>query len=89
MLTRHLAKHLADDHITVNAIAPGPFDSQMMAFALDDPGTRSAIADDVPLGRIGCADDMAGVAIYLASTAASYVTGAVIPVGGGLSTVAK
>ncbi len=89
MLTRHLAKQLASEHITVNAIAPGPFDSNMMRFALDDPGTRAAIAADVPLGRIGGADDIAGVAVYLASRASAYVTGTVIPVGGGLSTVAK
>ena len=72
-----------------NAIAPGPFESKMMAWALDDPAIRAGIARDVPLGRIGVSDDMAGVAIYLASAAASYVTGAVIPVAGGLSTVAK
>jgi NAD(P)-dependent dehydrogenase (short-subunit alcohol dehydrogenase family) len=89
MLTRHLGKTLAPEHITVNAIAPGPFDSAMMAFALNDPKIREGLAGDVPLGRIGVPDDMAGVAIYLASAAASYVTGAVIPVSGGLSTVAK
>ncbi|MEQ8842174.1 MAG: SDR family oxidoreductase [Acidimicrobiales bacterium] len=89
MLTRHLGKQLAGEHITVNAIAPGPFDSAMMAFALDDPSIRAGLAKGVPLGRIGVPDDMAGVAIYLASAAASYVTGAIIPVGGGLSTVDK
>lgn len=89
MLTRHLAKTLAPDHITVNAIAPGPFDSQMMAFALRDPASRDAIAIDVPMGRIGRPDDIAGVAIYLASQAGSYVTGAIVPVSGGLATVYK
>ncbi|MFT5202341.1 MAG: NAD(P)-dependent dehydrogenase (short-subunit alcohol dehydrogenase family) [Candidatus Aldehydirespiratoraceae bacterium] len=89
MLTKHLAKELAPDHITVNAIAPGPFDSAMMAFVLDDPSSRESMARGVPLGRVGKPDDMAGVAIYLASAAASYVTGAIVPVGGGLSTIAK
>ena len=85
MLTRHLAKRLAPDHITVNAIAPGPFDSKMMAFALDDPEMRASIAADVPLGRIGQPDDVAGAAIYLASRAGSYLTGAIVPVSGGVS----
>ncbi|GAA3811003.1 SDR family oxidoreductase [Sphaerisporangium flaviroseum] len=86
MLTRHLAHKLAAEFITVNAIAPGPFDSKMMAFALDDPQTRAAIATQVPLGRIGRPDDMAGAAIYLSSRAGAYLTGAVIPVDGGIST---
>ena len=89
MLTRHLASKLAAESITVNAIAPGPFDSKMMAFALDDPQTRTAIAANVPLGRIGEPDDMAGTAIFLASRAGRYLTGAVIPVDGGLSTIRR
>ncbi|MFE3449333.1 SDR family oxidoreductase [Nonomuraea sp. NPDC059194] len=85
MLTRHLARQLAPEHITVNAIAPGPFESKMMAFALDDPATREMIAGGVPLGRIGRPDDMAGAAIFLASRAGAYLTGTVIPVDGGIS----
>jgi NAD(P)-dependent dehydrogenase (short-subunit alcohol dehydrogenase family) len=89
MLTRHLASRLAAESITVNAIAPGPFDSKMMAFALDDPKTRAAIAASVPLGRVGEPDDMAGAVIYLASRAGRYLTGAVIPVDGGLATIRR
>ncbi|SDL88393.1 SDR family oxidoreductase [Nonomuraea jiangxiensis] len=85
MLTRHLARHLAPEHVTVNAIAPGPFDSKMMAFALDDPATRQSVASSVPLGRIGRPDDMAGTAIFLSSRAGAYLTGAVIPVDGGIT----
>ena len=53
MLTRHLAKRLVSEHITVNAIAPGPFESRMMAWALDDPERRAAVEAEVPMGRIG------------------------------------
>jgi NAD(P)-dependent dehydrogenase (short-subunit alcohol dehydrogenase family) len=84
-LTRHMAHVLAPD-ILVNAIAPGPFRSKMMAATLDAVGDRLAAA--TPVGRIGCDEDMIGVSIYLASRAANYVTGAVIPVDGGLSTTA-
>jgi NAD(P)-dependent dehydrogenase (short-subunit alcohol dehydrogenase family) len=85
MLTRNLAHQLLAHNITVNAIAPGPFDSKMMAFALDNPTLRAEIAREVPLGRIGRPDDMAGAAIFLASRAGSYLTGAILPVDGGLS----
>ena len=82
-LTRVLARKLAPA-ITVNAIAPGPFESKMMAETLRTFG--DAIKKSCPLGRIGEPSDMAGVAIYLASKAGAYVTGAVIPVDGGIST---
>jgi NAD(P)-dependent dehydrogenase (short-subunit alcohol dehydrogenase family) len=81
-LTRVLARKLAPRHITVNAIAPGPFESKMMAATLDAFGEE--IRRSVPLGRIGEPDDMAGATIYLASRAGRYLTGAVIPVDGGL-----
>jgi NAD(P)-dependent dehydrogenase (short-subunit alcohol dehydrogenase family) len=85
MLTRHLARRLAPEHITVNAIAPGPFESKMMAFLLDDPETRALVAGQVPLGRIGQPDDVAGLTMFLCSRAGSYVTGAVIPLDGGIT----
>ncbi|HZM29952.1 MAG TPA: SDR family oxidoreductase [Acidimicrobiales bacterium] len=84
-LTRHLAKRLAPS-ITVNAIAPGPFESKMMAATLDAFGDQ--IAASAPLKRIGRPDDMAGTAIFLASRAGAFLTGAVIPVDGGIATVA-
>jgi NAD(P)-dependent dehydrogenase (short-subunit alcohol dehydrogenase family) len=84
-LTRHLARQLAPE-VTVNAIAPGPFESKMMAATLDAFGEQIAAA--APLKRIGRPDDMAGIAIFLASRAASYITGAIIPVDGGIATTA-
>ena len=84
-LTRHLARRLAPT-ITVNAVAPGPFPSKMMAATLEAFGDQIAAA--APLKRIGRPDDMAGVTIFLASRAGSYITGAVIPVDGGIATTA-
>ena len=83
-MTRVLARQLASRAITVNAIAPGPFESKMMAVTLER--FKDAIVASCPLGRIGEPEDMAGIAIYLASRAGAYVTGAVIPVDGGIST---
>ncbi|ADP80899.1 SDR family oxidoreductase [Pseudofrankia inefficax] len=85
-LTRHLARDLGPDNITVNAVAPGPFPSRMMAVTLEEHGGAFAAAS--PLGRIGRADDMAGSVVFLVSRAASYVTGAVLPVDGGIATTA-
>jgi NAD(P)-dependent dehydrogenase (short-subunit alcohol dehydrogenase family) len=83
-LTRVLAMRLSSRNITVNAIAPGPFESKMMAATLER--FRDAIVATCPLGRIGEPEDMAGTAIFLASRAGAYLTGAVIPVDGGIST---
>jgi NAD(P)-dependent dehydrogenase (short-subunit alcohol dehydrogenase family) len=83
-MSRVLAAKLAPSHITVNAVAPGPFQSKMMKTTLEKFG--DGIANSNPLGRIGEPEDMAGIAIYLASRAGAYVTGAVIPVDGGVST---
>jgi NAD(P)-dependent dehydrogenase (short-subunit alcohol dehydrogenase family) len=85
MLTRHLARELAPE-ILVNAIAPGPFESKMMAGVLAEFGDE--IRAHSPLRRIGRPDDMAGIAVFLAGRASTFVTGAVIPVDGGISTTA-
>ncbi|MFN8643784.1 MAG: SDR family oxidoreductase [Candidatus Binatia bacterium] len=82
-LTRVLAVELAEKRITVNAVAPGPFESKMMAETLRSFG--DVIRASCPLGRIGEPEDMAGVAIYLASRAGAYLTGTVIPVDGGIT----
>ena len=81
-LTRVLARELGPRHITVNAVAPGPFESKMMAATLAAFGGEIAAAS--PLGRIGRPDDMAGVAVFLSSRGGAYVTGAIIPVDGGI-----
>jgi NAD(P)-dependent dehydrogenase (short-subunit alcohol dehydrogenase family) len=83
-LTRHLARRLAP-LVTVNAVAPGPFESKMMESTLEAFGDQ--IAEAAPLKRIGRPDDMAGVSLFLASRAGAYLTGAVIPVDGGIATL--
>lgn len=83
-MTKVLARKLAPRHITVNAIAPGPFPSKMMNATLE--AAHDLIVSSVPLARIGEPEDMAGVSIMLASRAGAYLTGAIIPVDGGMST---
>ena len=80
-LTKALAVELGPRRITVNAVAPGFFESRMTAGILETHGRN--IVDACPLGRIGRLEDMAGIAIYLASAAGAYTNGAVIPVDGG------
>jgi NAD(P)-dependent dehydrogenase (short-subunit alcohol dehydrogenase family) len=82
-LTKSLAKKLGPDNITVNAIAPGFFESDMTV--ITDDNMRKMVEGMVPRGRTGTPEDMAGAAIYLASRAGAYVTGSVIPVEGGLA----
>ncbi|MEM8491977.1 MAG: SDR family oxidoreductase [Pseudomonadota bacterium] len=82
-LTRVLAKALAKEQITVNTIAPGPFESKMTAFMLSTDEGKEAVGAGMPLGRIGEPDDMIGLSTFLASRAADYITGATIPLDGG------
>jgi NAD(P)-dependent dehydrogenase (short-subunit alcohol dehydrogenase family) len=85
-MTRMMAKYLAPEHIAVNAIAPGYFPSKMTDTLPKE--TSAATLGATPMGRTGRPEDMAGVAIYLASKASSYVCGAVIAVDGGYATTA-
>lgn len=81
-LTRTLASHLATRRILVNAVAPGPFESKMMADTLKR--FKDSIVAGIPVGRIGVPQDMAAICIFLASAGSSFITGAVIPVDGGI-----
>jgi NAD(P)-dependent dehydrogenase (short-subunit alcohol dehydrogenase family) len=82
-LTTHLAAELAPT-ILVNAIAPGPFPSKMMEATLRDHGDE--VRKMTRVGRVGTPEDIAAAVIYLSSRATTYMTGAVIPVDGGIST---
>ncbi|KUJ81828.1 SDR family oxidoreductase [Ruegeria profundi] len=84
-LTKIMAKEFAPQHITVNALAPGPFVSKMTAFATADEETRERVGSTVPLGRVGRDEDIAGCMLFLCGRGGSYVTGAVIPVSGGIN----
>jgi len=81
-LARSLAREFASRSITVNVVAPGPVETDMFAAVSDD--TRSAIEGAVPLGRLATPDEIAAAVTFLASDAAGYITGVVLPVDGGL-----
>jgi gluconate 5-dehydrogenase len=82
-LTRTLALEWAPYNITVNAILPGPFGTEMNRSFLDDPARYEAFAAQVPLGRWGELEEIGGLALFLASDASSFVTGAGITIDGG------
>jgi 3-oxoacyl-[acyl-carrier protein] reductase len=81
-MARSLARELGSRGITVNVVAPGFVETDMTADLPED--RRAEIARSVPLGRMAAPDEIAGVVTWLASPAAAYITGAVIPVDGGL-----
>ena len=82
--TKSLARELASRNITVNAIAPGMIDTDMTRSLPEE--TQEQIKAQIPLGRLGSGDDVAALALFLASDAAGYVTGEVIRVDGGMAT---
>jgi 3-oxoacyl-[acyl-carrier protein] reductase len=81
-LGRSLAKEFASRNVTVNVVAPGPILTDMLAALPEDQ--QAAYAEAVPLGRLGQAEEVAAAVTFLASDAAAYVTGVVLPVDGGL-----
>lgn len=81
-MTKRMALRLVKDKISVTAIAPGAFASNMNRLARDH---GDAISTQIPAGRIGTPEDMAGAAIYLASRAGDYVVGSTIIVDGGVT----
>ncbi len=84
-LTRTLALEFAPKRITVNAFAPGPFQSRMTAFATASAEGAAKVGSHVPIGRIGAPSDIAAATLFLCGRGGSYVTGAILPLDGGQS----
>jgi glucose 1-dehydrogenase len=85
MLTRNLSIELAPLCITINSIAPGAIETPINKNLLNDPARVNALLENIPLKRVGKPEDVAGIAAFLASSDADYVTGATYFVDGGLT----
>jgi gluconate 5-dehydrogenase len=83
-LTKSLAGELGRHGVTCNAVAPGIFETEMAAPVMADPARLKVFTDAIALGRLGHPDELVGAALFLASDAASYVTGHTIHVDGGI-----
>jgi len=84
-LTRQWATEWAKHGITVNAIAPTFVDTPQVAMLLDDPAFKAGVVSRIPIGRVGTTDDLTGAAIFLCSDAASFITGQILGIDGGLT----
>jgi NAD(P)-dependent dehydrogenase (short-subunit alcohol dehydrogenase family) len=87
-LTRILAQEFASRQVTINAIAPGPFPTNMTRFAIGDEAGAARGAKAVPMGRLGRPDDIAGALLFLTGRGGAYTTGAIVPVDGGVAVAA-
>lgn len=84
-LTKILAAELAQKNITVNAFAPGPFPSKMTAFAIGNEEGQTKVGANVPIGRVGTPEDIAGATLFLCGRGGAYTSGAIIPLDGGMN----
>lgn len=84
-LTRQWATEWAKHGILVNAIAPTFVDTPQVAMLLDDPAFKAGVISRIPLGRVGTTDDLIGPALFFCSDAASFVTGQILGIDGGLT----
>jgi len=84
-LTKILAAELASKNITVNAFAPGPFPTKMTSFAIGSEAGQTKVSANVPIGRVGTPEDIAGATLFLCGRGGAYTSGAIIPLDGGMS----